>query len=218
MRPDGEKRTIQELGFRVWLTDVLWYHYKGVILFSVAAVLCLSAFLLLRENDPRPDAVVMVLTTDSLGVHVYSDLHVAAASKFPDLNGDGQSVVSLTEILLESTGTLADAALNDNQAKLATSFLHPDTVVYLMDQTCMEKYASEPGRYSVEQAAVFGAAGPAISLENTPWAKKHGLTGENTLYACIKSKPYNISLSDEAYYAKAQAIIKGLMEAEMQTP
>ena len=214
MRPDNERRTIKELGFRVWLTDVLWYHYKGVILFTLAAVVCVCMFWLLRDKDPKADAVVMVLTTKPLGIQVYNDLHLAAEKHLPDANGDGQTVAAVTEILLETTGTIADATLSENKAKLATSFLHPDTVVYIMDRTCMEKYAFEPGRYNAEQAAAYGAAGPVIPLENTAWAQKHGLTGENALFACIKTKPYNSKLPDEEYYAKAHAVLLGLLEAE----
>jgi len=209
MRPDDERRTMKELGFKTWLSDVLWYHYKGAILLGLAAVAVFLFIVLNQMLKPKNDVVIVLAVERGTGIERLNEIRLAAGKYFEE---DGKKAnVSVVELVV---GSESSDFLPGDPMKMAASFMQPEMVLYLMDEANTKRYGDEPGRFSPSIAAEYGATGEtAIYLGDAALFVRLGYTGENRLYAFFKERHYNAT-DEERWYDAARLALNGLLEAE----
>ena len=93
MRSDSDPRTIRELGFKTWLTDVLWYHHKGKIIAGLAGVVVIVWLITLVTSKTSPDITVVLVTTQEVDSYAVNSLETVFADALGDENGDGEKYV-----------------------------------------------------------------------------------------------------------------------------
>jgi len=212
MRSDDDKRTIKELGLKTWASDVLWYHYKWVIMGTLAALLTAAVIIGLTVGKRENDAVMILAVSETMDSTKLNNIKLALGAAAGDLNGDGEIIISLNELTLNSDGEDYDPTITGDETSMMTSFLQKNIVLYLFDKINLDIYASpDDGRFNIELAAEYGGENGAIPLGGVEAFKELGLTGENQLYACFKVKTFNVHESDEEYYRAARAIMDGLL-------
>lgn len=212
MRSDSDRRTIQELGFRRWCREVLFYHYKWHIIGTVALIVVVIAMFSLNASVPENDAVVVVVVSQTLDGEVINELKLEIGRVLGDRNGDGQIIINVLQYLLNPRDGVYDDTVQNNATAMVTSFLNDEMVLYLMDRQNLEVYNTpEKGLFNAELALEFGGSGGAVSLAELPLFQQLGLTGDNTLYACLKTQPYVSSRSEEDFYRDARTILSGLL-------
>lgn len=209
MRPDDERRTIKELGFRTWLTDVFWYHYKWAVI-GVAAAIAVVAVMVSLSSGPKSDAIVILATSEIIEQDRVNSLKLAIGDALGDVNGDGQIVISTQQLVLNGSGGVYSS---DDSTKLMTSFLDDGIVLYFFDEKNLKIYAP-PGneQFNADLASEYGGKNGAVPLGSVQLFKDLGFTGEDELYACFKAKSYRVSKSDAEYYQNARRIMDGLTE------
>lgn len=212
MRSDSDRRTIKELGFRRWCREVLFYHYKWHIIGSIALIVVVVTMFSLNTAVPENDAVVVVVVSQTLDGEVVNELKLEIGRVLGDRNGDGQIIINVLQYLLNPRDGIYDDTVQNNATAMVTSFLNDEMVLYLMDRQNLAVYNTpEKGLFNAELALEYGGSGGAISLEDLPLFQQLGLTGENTLYACLKTQPYVSSRSEEDFYHDACTIVSGLL-------
>ena len=212
MRSDSERRTIRELGFKRWCSEVLIYHYKWHIIGIAAAILVVTLLFTLNAGVPDNDAVVIVAVSQTLDGEVINELKLEIGRILGDKNGDGQVIVNVLQYLLNPRDGIYDSTVSANATTMVTSFLNDEMVLYLFDRVNLQVY-NKPGsgRCNVELAAEFGGEDGAIPLGDLPFFQLLGLTGENELFACFKTQPFSSKKSEEAFYSDARVIVAGLL-------
>lgn len=214
MRSDDEKRTIKELGFGKWFTDVLWYHYKWLILGAAAVALAALTLVLMSRGRVKNDAMVILAVSTDVSEEARYGLQSAVASVVGDLNGDGQISVNIVFIPLNNPSQQAQAS--SWQTQFVTSFMNPEAVLYLMDGKNMRAYTKGEGAemFSAVEAAKFGAEGLAVPLGESALLAELGFADGTALYALFKEKPYDEDQPDAMYYTVAEKIADGLLNGE----
>ena len=213
MRSDSERRTIKELGFRRWCSEVLFYHYKWHIIGTIAAILVIVILLTMNARIPDNDATVVLVVSENLTGPMMNDLKVEIGRITGDLNGDGQVVINLLQYLVNPRDGIYDNTVTGNATTVLTSFLNDDMVLYLFDPTNLKVYNAD-GRFNEQLAAEYGGVNGAIALEGLPFFQQLERTGENALYACFKTQPFTSSKSETEFYAIARSIVAGLLAGE----
>ena len=211
MRSDSERRTIKELGFRRWCSEVLFYHYKWHIIGTIAAILVIVILLTMNSRIPDNDATVVLVVSENLTGPMMNDLKVEIGRITGDVNGDGQVVINLLQYLVNPRDGIYDNTVTGNATTVLTSFLNDDMVLYLFDKTNLKVYNAD-GRFNEQVAAEYGGVSGAIALEELPFFRQMERTGENALYACFKTQPFTSSKSETEFYALARTIVAGLLE------
>lgn len=213
MRSDDDRRKIGELGFKKWLTDVLWYHYKWIIMGSLGVLAVVGMLIGLTVSKKDNDAIVLLAVSKLLGTDRINSLKLAIGDVVGDINGDGEIIISINQLLLNSADGDYDPSVQSNESGMLATFLQKDIVLYLFDQTNLNIYASpESGRFNIELADEYGGENGAVSLGDTELFRELELTGEDKLFACFKVKTFNVSETDEEYYAVARLIMDGLLK------
>lgn len=214
MRSDSERRTLKELGFRRWFSEVLIYHYKWHILGAAAVIAVVITMFSMNRSVPKNDATVIVAVSQTLDGEVINELKVEIGRVLGDQNGDGQIIINVLQYLLNPRDGVYDETVQSNATAMVTSFLNDDMVLYLMDQQNLQKYNTpESGRFNAELAAEFGGSAAAVPLGDLPLFQQLGLTGENELFACFKSQPFSSRKSEADFYRDARAVVSGLLAA-----
>lgn len=212
MRSDSDRRTIKELGFRRWCREVLFYHYKWHIIASIALIVVVVTMFSLNTTVPENDAVVVIVVSQTLDGEVINELKLEIGRVLGDRNGDGQIIINVLQYLLNPRDGIYDDTVQNNATAMVTSFLNDEMVLYLMDRQNLAVYNTpEKGLFNAELALEYGGSGGAISMEDLPLFQQLGLTGENTLYVCLKTQPYVSSKSEEDFYRDARTIVSGLL-------
>jgi hypothetical protein len=212
MRPDDDPRTIKELGFKAWFTDVLWYHYKWVILGSLAVLVAAGAIAMQFFSKTETDAEIVLAVSKTISPEKVNDLKFVIGGILGDVNGDGEILISINQFLLnpdEDEKTYNPSFSTDSSAMLAT-FLRPNIVLYLFDRVNLEIYAPLGNeRFNADVAAEYGGSNGVVPLGDVELFKQLDLTGEDELYACFKVKTLNVKKNDEEYYQTARKIMDG---------
>ncbi len=212
MRSDRDKRTIKELGLRSWLTDVLWYHYKWAILISILIIVIGATMLRLTLSQPENDADIIIAVSEVIDSQKINDIKLAIGDVLGDVNGDGQIIINVLQLILNPTGGTADPNVSSNNMTMTTSLYKDEFVFFLCDKKNAEIYSSsDPSFFNHELAALYGGSKGYVPLGELPLFKKLGLTDENQLYGCFKTKAYFVKTDDERYYAQAREIFEGLV-------
>ncbi len=147
MRSDSERRTLKELGFRRWFSEVLIYHYKWHILGAAAVIAVVITMFSMNRSVPKNDATVIVAVSQTLDGEVINELKVEIGRVLGDQNGDGQIIINVLQYLLNPRDGVYDETVQSNATAMVTSFLNDDMVLYLMDQQNLQKYNTpESGR------------------------------------------------------------------------
>lgn len=210
MRPDNERRTAKELGFKAWFSQVFWYHYKGVVLLVLGVAAVAAVIIVNAATKPETDAVIVIVTEEYTGFDRLYAIKSAAGRRFKARGKDPEiSVVDLE--INQNTGAVV--GVGDN-FKLLGTFTEPEMVLYLMDGPNVARYTKEGGHFLPEMAAEYGVSnGVAIPLD-TEFFKAMGYEGEKALFALFKAPHYNATEKDAAYYDRARMALDGLLEAE----
>ena len=212
MRSDSERRTIKELGFKRWCSEVLFYHYKWHIIGAAAAIVVVVLLFSLNAGVPDNDAVVIVAVSQTLDGEVINELKVEIGRILGDKNGDGQVIINVLQYLLNPRDGVYDSTVTGNATTMVTSFLNDEMVLYLFDRVNLKQYnPPESGRFNVELAAEYDGVDGAIPLGELPFFQLLGLTGETELFACFKTQPFSSKKSEEAFYHDARLIVAGLL-------
>ena len=66
MRSDSDPRTIKELGFGRWCSEVLFYHYKWHIIGTVSVIAVVLLLLFMNAGVPDNDISVIVAVSEPL--------------------------------------------------------------------------------------------------------------------------------------------------------
>ena len=228
MRSDDEKRTIRELGFKKWFSDVFWYHYKWTLIVGLLVVAAVVSLLVLNLGVPGNDAVIMLAVSKTLPGEAVNSLKYAAAECVGDVNGDGQVVINVVQLLLNPADGMIDQTVENNASSMVTSFLQNEMVLYIFDEANLEAYAAPgSGRFNEELAAEYGGSGGAVALTaDLPGAKSSEMltafidaasAQDQKLYACFKEKPFTAdSISDADFYSIAVTLMDGFCRGEVQ--
>ena len=134
MRSDSERRTIKELGFKRWCSEVLFYHYKWHIIGAAAAIVVVVLLFSLNAGVPDNDAVVIVAVSQTLDGEVINELKVEIGRILGDKNGDGQVIINVLQYLLNPRDGVYDSTVTGNATTMVTSFLNDEMVLYLFDR------------------------------------------------------------------------------------
>jgi len=76
MRSDSDPRTIKELGFGRWCSEVLFYHYKWHIIGTVGVIAVVLLLLFMNAGVPDNDISVIVAVSEPLDSKVVNELKV----------------------------------------------------------------------------------------------------------------------------------------------
>lgn len=213
MRSDNDPRTIRELGFKTWLTDVLWYHHKGKIIAGLAGVVVIVWLITLVTSKTSPDITVVLVTTQEVDSYAVNSLETVFADALGDENGDGEKYVSITQYVL-GTSTSAGSVIYSASASVTASFLNNDLVLYLFDEAALATYNIDE-RFSEKLAESYGGENRAICLSGLPIIREIGFTEEYPLYLCFKGEVYaykSSNLTEEEYYGTATKLVDRLYE------
>jgi hypothetical protein len=209
MRPDDERRTIAELGFKQWFTDVLWYHYKWVIIGAAAAILALAVLISWQSQVIENDITVVLVSSEGLSYRAEGEIKAAIGAYSGDVNGDGKIVVALNALNPQAG---APPGVQSDSTALMASIANPDIVLYIMDSVNAELYIKgNTGVFNEELAKAYGGQACAIPLDGSYLFDSLGLEG---YFVGLKNKAYNIKQSDGQYYALAFRVLEGILSRE----
>ncbi|MGN1450791.1 MAG: hypothetical protein ACI4XQ_01725 [Eubacteriales bacterium] len=213
MRSDSEPRTIRELGFKTWLTDVLWYHHKGKIIAGLVGVVVIIWLITLVTSKTSPDITVVLVTTQEVDSYAVNSLETIFADALGDENGDGEKYVSITQYVL-GTASSAGSVVYSASSSVTASFLNNDLVLYLFDEAALASYNIDE-RFSEKLAENYGGENRAVCLSGLPIIREIGFTEEYPLYLCFKGEVYaykSSNLTEEEYYGTAIKLVDRLYE------
>lgn len=211
MRSDSDPRTIKELGFGRWCSEVLFYHYKWHIIGTVGVIAVVLLLLFMNAGVPDNDISVIVAVSEPLDSKVVNELKVEIGDILGDANGDGEVIINILHYHV-NPATGHDQTTQQNKETMTLSFLNDDFVLYLFDRTNLEIYnASGSGRFNVALADTFGGLDGMIELEHLPFFQALGLTGEHELFACLKTQPFISSMDEAEFYENACKVLAGLL-------
>lgn len=211
MRSDSDPRTIRELGFGRWCSEVLFYHYKWHIIGTVGVIAVILLLFFMNAGVPDNDISVIVAVSEPLDSKVVNELKVEIGDILGDANGDGEVIINILHYHV-NPATGHDQVTQQNKETMTLSFLNDDFVLYLFDRTNLEIYnASGSGRFNVALADTFGGLDGMIELENLPFFESLGLTGERELFACLKTQPFISSMDETEFYETACKVVSGLL-------
>ena len=210
MRSDSDPRTIRELGFKAWLTEVLWYHHKGKIIAGLVGLIVVLWLIGLARSQTKPDITLILVTGTEVDATAVDTLESAFASALGDENGDGKAYVSVTQYVLGSAGQGGDIVYSAS-ASVTASFLNNDVVLYLFDEAGLSMYNIDDGRFSDELAEKYGGTDRAVRISDVPVISELvGFNDDYPLYLCIKGKTYaytSSKLTEEEYYGTALKLL-----------
>ena len=211
MRSDSDPRTIKELGFGRWCSEVLFYHYKWHIIGTVGVIAVILLLFFMNAGVPDNDISVIVAVSEPLDSKVVNELKVEIGDILGDANGDGEVIINILHYHV-NPATGHDQVTQQNKETMTLSFLNDDFVLYLFDRTNLEIYnASGSGRFNVALADTFGGLDGMIELEHLPFFESLGLTGERELFACLKTQPFISSMDETEFYETACKVVSGLL-------
>lgn len=212
MRSDNEPRKIKDLGFKTWFTDVLWYHYKWVILGLLASLVAGTVIIGQLFFKTKDDVEIILGVSKIIKAEKVNDLKLAIGDILGDVNGDGKIIININQLLLNPETDDYDPSSSADATTMLSTFLRKDIVLYLFDKINLGIYAG-PGneRFNAKLAATYGSSYGAVPLGEVELFKKLGLTGEDELFACFKVKTFNVKTSDQKYYQTARKIMDGLV-------
>ncbi|MBR7136641.1 MAG: hypothetical protein IKC99_01150, partial [Clostridia bacterium] len=95
MRSDSDPRTIKELGFGRWCSEVLFYHYKWHIIGTVGVIAVVLLLLFMNAGVPDNDISVIVAVSEPLDSKVVNELKVEIGDILGDANGDGEVIINI---------------------------------------------------------------------------------------------------------------------------
>ena len=211
MRSDSDPRTIRELGFGRWCSEVLFYHYKWHILGTIGVIVVVFLLFSMSAGVPENDISVIVAVSDPLDSEVINELKVEIGNVLGDCNGDGEVIINVLHYHVNPKEN-HDQTTQQNKETMTLSFLNDEFVLYFFDRTNLEIYnASGSGRFNVALADTYGGIDGMIELDQLPLFQSLGLTGEHELFACLKTQPYLSSMDEREFYSRACAVLDGLL-------
>ncbi len=216
MRSDSDPRTIEELGLKTWITDVLWYHHKGKIIGVLVGLTVILWLVGLARSKTNPDITLLLVTGTEVDTETVNTLESAFAAALGDANGDGESYVSVTQYVLGSASDAAGGVVHSASASVTASFMNNDIVLYLFDSAALAMYNIDDGRFSAELAEKYGGENRAVYLSDVPVIRDlMGFTEEYPLYLCIKGETYaykSSKLTEEEFYGTALELLDKFFE------
>ncbi|MBR5520239.1 MAG: hypothetical protein IKU55_05930, partial [Clostridia bacterium] len=206
-----DPRTIHELGFGRWCSEVLFYHYKWHILGTIGAVTVALMLLFMNLGVPDNDISVIIAVANPLDSEVINEIKVEIGEILGDANGDGEVIINVLHYHVNPDGS-QDQTTQQNKETMTLSFLNDDFVLYFFDRKNLEIYnASGSGRFNVELADTFGGLDGMIELDHLPLFAQLGLTGEHELFACLKTQPFISSMDEDEFYENACKVVAGML-------
>ena len=191
----------------------IWYHYKYVILISLAALIMICVGMFQMFSRKKPDVFIYHASTRGLAIASQESFIGAMKSVAKDYNGDGEVVVDFKEDIYIPN----EVKMNENAMTATESFNHElaygECLIYIMDKS----FFNGNKQYMTDLAAVldevpdFAVDGKGILLKDLPgYNKIAGLSDfEEESYICLRAKKIGMS---EDYYADHADFFKNLVE------
>ena len=191
----------------------IWYHYKYVILISLAAIIMISVATCQALSKKEPDVFVYHISTKGLSVaakeHFLQNVELVAS----DYNGDGVTKADFKEDVYIPEGGISTVqtglgAMESFNFELALG----DCIIYIMD----ESFFKQNEEYMADLTEVtgrkidFAVDGKGVKIKDLPsFSKLSGLSYFKDEYICIKMKKDGMS---ESEYANHVSFFKALLD------
>lgn len=211
--------------------DNFWYHYKWHTI--TAVVLVCAGIFFLRDTvfSTKPDATVIMVTSEPVGTEALTALETALSDMAGDYNGDGKRVmlVNYMYYVPDGAGEADDGAESEEalpQApagtddyattiKLTTLLAANTDPLYLIDEAIYDYYShmgtedGEPQSIFQPLDAIGAAAGDRLPLSGTVIADAPGCEGLDSLTFCIRA-PSGDSKKAAEHYEYCLEFLQGI--------
>ena len=187
------------------IKELVFYKYRWLLITLAVVAVCGIWLLFMQRTKTKPDFTVVLVTTKEVDALAVTEMENHFSELLGDINGDGKKLVNVTQYTLGKLSQGINVTYSTSTSVAAT-FLNNDITLYLFDRDAFDTYNIDDGRFNLELAQKYGAAGYNIPTSGLSFFSDLGFTEEYPLYFVFKGETYAFTQSGmtrEEYYRKA---------------